>query len=113
MAIKGSKFRNYSPEFKIQVVEDYLSGKSGGIKSVSEKYKLSNEKRVRDWVKIYKQCGLEAFLIETRGRSTKADGVNKGRPLKKTLDDMTKDEQIAYLKMENDILKKVQALQKH
>lgn len=30
MAKKGSKFTKYSPEFKLQVVEDYLSGKSGG-----------------------------------------------------------------------------------
>ena len=34
MAKKGSKFTKYPPEFKIQVVEDYLSGKSGGMTSI-------------------------------------------------------------------------------
>ncbi|BDD40644.1 transposase [Streptococcus ruminantium] len=37
MAKKGSKFTKYPPEFKIQVVEDYLSGKSGGMDSIVKK----------------------------------------------------------------------------
>lgn len=111
MAKKGSKFNNYSAEFKLRIVEEYLSGE-GGSEALARKYGLSDSKRVRDWVKIYKEHGPEYFSIETRGRGTKADGVNKGRPKKVSLDDMTKDEQIAYLKMENEILKKVQALHK-
>ncbi|MDB8637873.1 transposase, partial [Streptococcus mutans] len=34
MAKKGSKFAKYSSEFKLQVVKDYLSGKSGGMPSI-------------------------------------------------------------------------------
>lgn len=30
MAQKGSRFQRYSYEFKVKVVEDYLSGNSGG-----------------------------------------------------------------------------------
>ncbi|VTS20840.1 transposase [Streptococcus porcinus] len=34
MAKKGSRFQRYSYEFKRQVVEDYLSGQSGGMPAI-------------------------------------------------------------------------------
>ena len=36
MAKKGSKFNKYTYEFKVMVVEDYLSGKSGGIDTITK-----------------------------------------------------------------------------
>jgi transposase-like protein len=107
MAVKGQKFRKYEKEFKIEVVEAYLSGMQGGLAKVAKRYDL-RIKRVEDWVKIYREKGSESFWVETRGKHGKG-----GRSKSIKLDEMTKDEQIKYLKMEVDILKKAKALQKN
>ena len=106
MALKGQKFKNYSRELKIEIAEAYLNGE-GSYLSLARKYNLESKFRVRDWVKIYKNKGSEGFLVDGRGRNS------KGRPKSINLEDMTKDEQIEFLKMENDILKKAKALQKN
>ena len=36
----GEKRKTYSKEFKIMVVEEYLSGKSGGIIQVAKKHNI-------------------------------------------------------------------------
>lgn len=46
MAKNGSKFTNYLPEFKLQVVEDYLRGKSGGMSSIVKRYGLKSDNQV-------------------------------------------------------------------
>lgn len=112
MANKGSKFNKYTAEFKVMVVKAYKSGNHGGLIGTAKFFGIPSFTQIRQWIKIYNEQGAEGFMIETRGRGTRADGLNKGRPKKVSLDDMTKDEQIAYLKMENEILKKVQALRK-
>ena len=55
MAKKGSKFNKYTYEFKVMVVEDYLSGKSGGIDTITKKYNLKSSYQVRNWLKKYKK----------------------------------------------------------
>lgn len=37
MAKKGTKFNSYDYDLKYKVVQDYLSGKSGGMKAVARK----------------------------------------------------------------------------
>ena len=105
MAKKGSKFNKYTYEFKVMVVEDYLSGKSGGIDTITKKYNLKSNYQVRNWLKKYKK-GITLLSQETRGR------VSSGRPRTIKLVDMSVEEQNRYLKMENDILKKLKALLK-
>lgn len=104
MAKKGSKFNTYRYEFKVQVVEDYLSGKSGGLNLITKKYGLKSNKQVRDWVKKYK-VDISSLRVETRGRNS------TGHPKSIKLEDMSVEEQNRYLRMENDILKKLKALQ--
>jgi len=106
MAKKGSKFNKYSAEFKIKLVKEYLSCKSGGVDAITKKYGLKSNKQICGWLKIYKNEGPEAFLIEKRGRKS------QGRPVSVKLDEMSLEQQVEYLKMENDILKKLKALQK-
>lgn len=107
MALKGQKFRKYLPSFKLEVAEAYLNGE-GSYLSLARKYNLDSKLRVRDWAKIYKEKGSEGFLIETRGRNSKSE---KTKPI--NLEDMSLKEQVEFLKMENDILKKVKALLKN
>jgi len=100
------KNRIYPAEFKIKVAEAYLSGKEGGHIAVGRKFGLSR-RRVEDWVRTYKEKGIDGFLHPTRGRKFSV------RPKPIELEDMTLEEQVKYLKMENDILKKVKALLKN
>ena len=46
MAKKGSKYTKYPPEFKWQVVENHLSGKSGSMPSIVKKYGLKSDNQV-------------------------------------------------------------------
>lgn len=46
----------YSFEFKLKVVNDYLSGK-GGYRFLSSKYSLPHNKMVFDWANAYKEFG--------------------------------------------------------
>lgn len=106
MAKKGQKFTKYSTELKIQAVEAYLNGEYGGLMPTAKHFGLKDKSQLRDWIKIYNEYGPESFLVETRGRKS------KGKLKSINLDEMTLEQQVEYLKMENDILKKVKALLK-
>jgi hypothetical protein len=64
--------------------------------------------------------GATALYLERRGRATKMDNPKKGRPRKKPLDKKIENDLIAenqqlkerleYLEMENEYLKKLDAL---
>jgi transposase-like protein len=112
MAKKGTKFNKYTTEFKREAVEKYLSGELGGMTSATRKLGLKSDRQLRDWVKLYRQ-DPELLKQNNRGKASLKDGVRKGRPKQIKLDEMSKDEQIEYLKMENAILKKVKALRKN
>ena len=60
-----SRTRKYSAEFRLKVVTDYLSGKSGGYKQVAEKYGI-HLKAVQRWVGLYQLHGVEG-LCKTSG----------------------------------------------
>lgn len=105
MAKKGSKFNNYSPEFKLQVVQDYLNNQYGGLSAVAKKHGLKCTWQVRSWLKIYQE---DPALLTQDKRGKQATG----RPKSIKLDQMILEEQNEYLRMENDILKKYQALLK-
>lgn len=103
MAKKGSKFTNYPPGFKLQVVEDYLSGKSGGMSSIVKKYGLKSDNQVLTWTRKYQE---DPVLLTQDLRGRKSTGRSKTR----NLEEMTLEEQNAYLRMENAILKTLRTL---
>lgn len=90
------KMKTYSPEFKIMVVEDYLSGKSGGTAKVAKKYGIPNDYTVSRWTRIYKDFGKEG-LENKRGKiRRKLEGK-----------ELTSEEKILYLEAENAYLRKM------
>ena len=107
--------RKYSPEFKIEVVETRLNEKLS-LRETARRfnlfitvngYKYPDNKRVRDWERIYLEEGKEGFYIERRGRSFKSGGR------KPSLDQKVEEDLIAKchrLEMENEYLKKLSAL---
>jgi len=57
----------YSFDFKLQVVQDYLSG-AGGTVFIANKYHIPAESNVRKWVNAYKKLGASGLR---RKRQTK------------------------------------------
>ena len=115
--------RKYSPEFKISCIidmrEHHLSYSETARKYLCEKGQESIFKgRLKLWERIFLEEGEAGFYIERRGRTTKMDNPNKGK--KKKLDKQLKQdliaenqqlkERIEQLEMENEYLKKLDAL---
>lgn len=101
------KYRKYSGEFKERVVKEYLSGEVGGAVKLAKKHGVRSPTQVKKWSKAYQE-DPKSLYYETRGRQSKGGG----RPKKINLEDLSLQEQVAYLKMENEILKKLEQLTK-
>ena len=76
MPRKRQKNKRYSAELKIAVVEAYLSGK-GSMAELPKECGLSDESRVRDWLKCYnghrkfkRQSAARGALYMTKGKKT-------------------------------------------
>lgn len=95
----GNKRKTYSKEFKLMVVEDYLSGQSGGITKIAKKYEIPKDYMVTLWTRAFKEFGIDG-LGERRGKT----GISKGRPRKNKL---SAEEKILKLETENAYLRKI------
>ena len=94
------KHIKYSDALKKQVVKEYLNG--AGLCGLVRKYGLSDHSRILEWRNKYLKYGC---FPDNRGRSK-----GSGRPRKINIAQMSKDEYIAYLEMENNILKQLRSL---
>ena len=68
----------YTNEEKEKIVLLYLNHQMG-VRQIVREFKLYSDQAVYRWVKIYKKYG---HIIETRGKATKFNTPNKGRPRK-------------------------------
>lgn len=123
MARKGTKQKKYSPKFKISVILD-MREHGLSYRETMRKYFPHLDPRhygfMQTWERIYLQEGEAGFYVERRGRRTKMENPTKGRPRKKPLtteveqdliaENQRLKEQLEYLQMENDYLKKLNAL---
>ena len=115
--------RKYSLEFKISCIIDMrehnLSYNETARKYLCEKGKESCfRSQLKLWERIFLEEGEAGFYIERRGRTRKMDNPNKGK--QKKLDKQVKQDLIAenqalkerleQLEMENEYLKKLDAL---
>ena len=55
MGKTGRKYNKYSPEFKKDAVEKYLSGKYGGCDILSRQLGLKSPTQLKDWAKLYRK----------------------------------------------------------
>ncbi len=91
------KNNHYSVELKKKVVKEYLNGDLTALE-LCKKYDIKDTGRIFAWVKKYESG--DTNFTDTRGKHS------LGRPKKvKDIKDMTKDEYIAHLELENKILK--------
>ena len=106
---KTIKHKVYTCEEKIQIVLLYLDHHMG-VREIARKYDLPDCKTLYRWVNKYNETGT---IVETRGRGTKAEIPNKGRPRKtpeKPLEEMSRDELIERVRMLEDIKKSLACL---
>ncbi|MCI3861528.1 transposase, partial [Lactococcus garvieae] len=58
----------YSFEFKLKVVNDYLSGVSGYL-FLTDKYHVKDRKQIRNWVNAYKEFGTEGLRRKRQNKT--------------------------------------------
>ena len=111
----SNKAITYSKEFKLKAVKQYTDeGMSSndifrlaGLSSVVIG-KDTPKDRISDWKRLYRLYGEEGLVTDRRGKHG-----NGGRPTTKNLTEKEKLErleaQVAYLKAENDFLRRLRA----
>ncbi|QYE99338.1 transposase [Paraclostridium sordellii] len=99
----NKKYNKYDKELKLKAVDMYLNEEMSSIR-VAKTLGIKNKKQVQDWTKLYNAKVRTAFDEETRG---KASGARKGRPKTKF---SSLEEELNYLPMENEYLKKLHSL---
>ena len=110
MAKKGQKFKNYSAEYKLDVILDMREHRLGYMET-ARKYDILDYKVIQRWERIFLEEGADGLMKERRGRACAASGTKKGRPPK--LDPKVEEDLIAEnqrLRMEIEYLKKLDAL---
>lgn len=111
--IKGilSKNRNnaYSGDFKVMVVE-YMHNTGSSIRKTAAHFNIPSYKSVADWERLYYKEGKESLYEERRGRcsmSNRKRGRKPKQPIRQNEDLL---QEVQRLRMENEYLKKLNAL---
>ena len=118
MAKKGTKQKVYSAEFKICVIMDMQEHHLAYRETVRKYWNTENRsqedlylKTIKRWERIFLEEGAKGLMKERRGQGIVSEGKKRGRPPK--LDKKFEEDLIAQnkrLRMENEYLKKLQAL---
>jgi len=104
------KNKKYSLEFKVNIVELYLS-KGYSTSELGDKFGIMNRGTITKWVQEYEKYGPIAFIPKKRGR--KPDMKKRQSNLKvKDKSDYIKqlEEELKKAKLENKLLKQLRGL---
>jgi len=113
--VEGLRIKQHSPnrytgEFKINVIE-YKLLHHLSIRQATAYFNIPSSRSIALWERKYLEGGAEALMVETRGSGSLRTGVMKGKkakfPVKK---DESLEEENKRLRMENEYLKKLNAL---
>ena len=100
---KRIKHRKHTIEEKNKIVLLYLD-RHMSVRDITKAYDLSDPRRLYDWINQYKEFGT---CVDRRGKATKKEVPNKGRPkkYKVNLEELSKEQLIEKIKMNEDIKK--------
>lgn len=99
----------YTGEFKISVVE-YMHATGASIRATAAHFNIPSPQTVNSWERIYYEQGEDALYEEKRGRPNKL-GAKRPRKTKAAIaanEDLLAE--VQRLRMENEYLKKLNAL---
>ena len=103
------KHGSYDGAFKVSVIE-YMHANHLSLFQTAVKFGIPTDVTVGKWERIYYEEGPPGLYRDNRGRKSK---MSSDKPRKKKLNKETEEDLIAEvqrLRMENDYLKKLQAL---
>ena len=104
---------NYSLDFKLNVVDLYLTGEMS-YQNLANEFKINNLSMIARWVKEFREEGIEGLKPKKRGKPSIMPNTDKNKDLKnkrnKTKKELSELEKLReenyYLQMEVEILKK-------
>ena len=111
LGLKPRKRQVYSAIFKLEVItaieNDYLS-----LREACVKYNIPSESTIINWRRAYETKGLSGLKPQPKGRPKMSKPIK--RKTRKSDKPLTREEQleqeVEYLRAENELLKKLQAL---
>lgn len=128
-SLKRKQYTTYSPEFKYEVISKFLNGESKTM--LSTEYNISTS-RINSWLEKYNELGYDGLKDKRKGRppkmKKKEEVIEEAKNIEETEDIEIKDidlnsldpkvkeyilsqqKEIEYIRTENAILKKYQAL---
>ena len=98
----------YSSEFKVHVVE-YMHAKNMTLNETAQYFCIPSNQTVAKWERIYYEEGPEALFEERRGRSNMGK-QRSSKPKKNVNENEDLLAEVQRLRMENEYLKKLNAL---
>ena len=107
LAVLGKK-RNYSPEFKLNVIQAVKNGKFS-VGAACLHFGIANSGVVSQWLQAFEKQGINGLIPKPKGRPTMKPKYPKMPPKPKTEEERLKY-RILELEAENAILKKLQEL---
>lgn len=105
------KNKKYSLDFKLNVVNLYLTGEMS-YQSLANELKINNPSIITRWVIDFREKGIEGLKPKKRGRPSKMPKDSNKKPIKKSKSkqEISEIEKLRkenyYLQMEVEILKK-------
>lgn len=112
----GGKYITYDAAFKLRVTEYWLEHPEISSNQIAEIFHASRG-AIRSWRKIYLEQGADALRKEMRGKSRNMKNGKRKPVVEQTEVPVDQKEhiealekQVRYLQMENDYLKKLNAL---
>lgn len=111
ICIKQNNHNKYTGDFKIHVIE-YKQNNQLSARQTAAHFNIPSWQSILNWEKIYQQRGPDTLKKETRGKANFNTGTMKGRrpnfSPKSEIETLQEENQ--RLRMENEYLKKLNAL---
>lgn len=107
LAVLGKK-RNYSPEFKLNVIQAVKKGQFSA-EAACLYFGIANSGVVSQWLQAFEKQGINGLIPKPKGRPTMKPKYPKMPPKPKTREEELELENLR-LRAENAILKKLQEL---
>lgn len=111
--LKERKYQFYTPSFKLMVLQsiekEFLS-----LRGACVRFNIPSESTIIKWKKVYEIEGVVGLNSKPKGRPAKMSNSIKPNVKKAQKQPLTREEELLkeneYLRAENDLLKKLQAL---